>query len=1306
MRCSCRHLSALIMKVLFIQAILLSGAWLYADEQYSLQRLEVEDGLSQNMVYCICQDSHGFMWFGTQGGLNRYDGNTFKVFRYGSGRQLGNDGIMSMAEGPDGKLWVGTLQGLYIYDPRYEDFSPVFTDGIIRDISFSESGDAYVIYDDRTLLCFSPDMERKALKSFPDSYGGSFRRVCPDEEGNVWAACYNAGLFCRRSDGTEFFFTLSGSEEDMFTDVVLLDTENLLVGTMDRGVLRFNIRSRSFFPVEGLGPESVKFVHAILGDSCGRIWTGAENGLFIKDNKGVTHLTHISNNPFSLSDNAVFSLSEDCDGGIWVGTYFGGVNYYSQYLAQFKKYFPVPGSNELKGKNISEFLEASDGLIWVGTEDAGLHRLDPSDGKFENGFIPANNVHALSELDGKLWVGTYGKGLYILDTRTGISRNYLFSKRGLTQMEDNVYSIFRDMDGRTLIGTDGGLYEFIMSSGTLKGIAQGQIGGTVKDICQDFYGNIWVATAGQGLFRQDAESGEWENVYTEQNYFSCILEDQEHDLWFGTEGSGILHYDHAAESFDIACTTSDGMPDETVYMLLEDEQHNIWGSTNHGIFRRARKDGGIVVFDHKSGLTCDQYNFRSGIRTGDGLFYFGGVKGFVSFDPSRIIRPEGQSRIVFSRMLLKNREVDLRDKASPLKRSIVYGDRIVLSHDQSSFSIGFADLSYPLSGVRSYQYRMIGHDGNWYDVSRSRLITFSELPHGRYTLEIRANSYAEESAETNASIELQVLPPWYLTWWAYAVYAIALILFICLAFMLIMRVENKRNRDMLERMEMRKENELYNAKIDFFTHITHEIRTPLTLITAPMDEIMEKTGPDHPAYDDLSIVRKNSHRLLSLVNELLDFRKVEAGNVLPNFVHIDISSLTRDILERFRKEFETRNLELVASIPEKAEADVDVEIVTKILSNIILNACKYARTRISVGLEMSAEMFRIAISNDGERIPDDEAEHIFSPFVKLDRNIPGSGLGLPYARTLAATHGGSIYLDTSSDETCFVISMPLAQEASLSMETADDSPGPVRSSGESGTENREKILVVDDNEDFRAFLSRKIGQEYTVFTAADGKEARAILGVEMIDLVVADLMMPGMDGSNLCASIKEDINTSHIPVILVTARSDMETKIECIRKGADDFISKPFQTSYLMVRIENLLKTRKNLMNSLATSPDFTLDTIATSRKDEEFITRLRETIESRMEDPKLDVDVLAEAMNMSRATFYRKMKGFTDVSPNEFIRLCRLRKAAEMLARGDAPVNEIAYAVGFSSPSYFSRCFSRQFGVSPKDYSPHSQLS
>lgn len=1295
-----RTAAVLLVFLLYVTGELLSAA------PYSFRRIEVEDGLSQNMVYCIWQDRDGFLWFGTQDGLNRYDGTYLKTFRKSGDSALGNDGICSLVGDESGRLWVGTLDGLFVFEPRSEVFTRVTLggghrlSGIVRSIARTSDGDMVASVADTCLIRVNMSLEASLLPFELPDRDTRIRSVYADASGNVWAACWSSGLLRIRPDGSTESFRQESV--DMFSKVLPLGPDRLLVGTTDRGVLVFNIRSRKFSPFPLLSGGEIGFVHDIHIASDSRIWVGTEHGLFIRDEEGVSRQTHVPGDSYSLSDNAVFCITEDSLGGMWVGTYFGGVSYCAEYFSQFRKYFPVPGFNALKGKNISEFLEREDGRIYVGTEDAGLHLFDPVTGSFESVGIPSTNVHALSWIGGILHVGTYGGGLFAYDEKSKkCSRVELLSVGGSLR-DESVYSILEDLSGNVWVGTEGGLLVRRHGSSSFERVCEDMINSQVNDIHQDIDGAIWVATSVHGVFFRDSRSERWISLPFSPRFVTCILEDGMHDIWIGTEDSGIMRYERSSGRFCNMVTSNEGLPDNMVYKLLEDKGGNIWGSTNHGLFRFSPVDGQVTVFDHNAGLGGDQFNYKSGLCTSDGVFYFGGVKGFVGFSPDALVYPRGGASLVFTRFLLDGREVDYGGPDSPIDCAVTYSDRIVLHPGQKIFSIGFSDLNFPASKVRRYRYRLVGLDDAWIEASPSSLITISDLKPGSYRLELTALPIPGEDSELSLiSMPVKVMPPWYRSIWAFVCYAISLLLVAAFCIRRYSLGVRRRNAAVIEEMEHRKEKELYDSKIGFFTQITHEIRTPLTLITSPVTEIMQHTDKDSPIYEDLSIVKRNCDRLLSLVNELLDFRNVSEEAALPNFVHADMVSLTSSVLSDFNALTASRGLEVRCTLPAGLEADVDRAVYSKILSNIFTNACKHASSIITVELAADNDKFCLRVGNDGKLIPAGEDERIFDPFVKLDENIPGSGIGLPFARTLAATHGGSIFLDRSCTQTCFVVELPMHQEGAFVIGEAEKSHSAetVPVDAEPKDENSPRILIVDDNADFISFLSRKLSSEYDTLTASDGMEAQKILASENIDMVITDLMMPGLDGASLCSFVKGDLRTSHIPVIVVTAKSDERTRVKCTRQGADDFIAKPFSIDYLLVKITNLLHSRENLRRMFNASPEAEASTMASSPKDTEFLDRLTGLIEDNLEDPDFSVDSLADAFNMSRATFYRKMKGVASVSPNEFIKICRLKHAASLLQQKRWSVAEVSYMVGFNSPSYFSRCFVQQFGVSPKEY-------
>ena len=737
----------------------LTGDLMWA-QPYTLRSLQVEDGLSQNMVYCVIQDRDDYIWIGTQDGLNRYDGNSFKVYKKTDGSGLFNDGVCSLNEDHDGNIWVGTIAGLHIFNPSNETFrfvplrdisgNPI--DGLVRDIEFGPEGEAYVAIADTCLIRIGRDFTSRQISLGEKGRGINIRDLQTDSAGNLWIASYAGGLLELQGKDLDKIkqYPFKGKSGQMFTKVKPLDNETLLVGSVDYGVLKFHLRNKSFTNVDGMGAGDVNFVHDILVASDGRVWVGAENGVHISDPSGITRLVHTADISNPISDNAVFCLTEDIDGGVWIGTYFGGVNYYSPYSSLFQRFVPVPGENRLRGKNISEFCLAGDGSIWIGTEDAGLHRFYPDEGRFESGFLPAGNIHALKIIDNKLWVGSYGQGLFVLSQNGRNYRKYSLDSEGGGPGGNSAYSIFKDLSGTIWIGTERGLFQYNASADRFYRVAEDLIYSHVNDILQDFSGRLWFATMGQGVFRLDPETGIWLSLGDMDPYISCMLEDSAHDIWLGTEDSGIIYYNHKTGESERRWTEEDGLPNNMIYMLLEDNSGGIWGSTNHGLFHLTPNRDRVIRFDHRSGLTGDQFNFKSGMKAPDGTLYFGGVKGFVSFRPESFNYPPRPSKIVFSRFNIYNSEVKRWPK-----------DAIVLRPDQKMFSIGFADLDYSSFGIKTYQYRLLGQDKDWINIEQSHLISFSNLPSGRYRLEVRANPLNAAPGDPVKGLDIRIMPPWY-----------------------------------------------------------------------------------------------------------------------------------------------------------------------------------------------------------------------------------------------------------------------------------------------------------------------------------------------------------------------------------------------------------------------------------------------------------------------------------------------------------------------------------------------------------------
>lgn len=1287
---------------------------------YYFRSLQVEDGLSQNSVYAIFQDRQGYIWFGTQDGLNRYDGQTFKVFKKNTrdAQSLGNNTVTAIAEDQQGNLWVGTSDGAYLYDPRTEQFSRFDGEtttgeqvsGLVRDIQVDEQGDVWMAVFNKGVFRAAPSGE---LAYFDLTNGKSpapvwIRRIAFDTAGRVWIGTYHQGMYCldpERETVRQYLIhpeSVIGQDNDV-NDVFLLDAENLLVGTTSSGVQVFNLLTHSFTPLlERDHQGRPLYVRRISRSDNGELWIGTESGLYIyhPQTGQYENLRHINGDSFSITDNAIHSVYQDREGGMWLGTFFGGINYYIKPYSLFEKYYPVLGGNSIKGKSISEFCEV-DGHIWIGTEDAGLHRFDPDTKQFVNGFIPATNIHALMHDGGNLWVGSFTEGLFVIDLKTDRFKHYRNSSTAGSLLNNNIYAIYKDYTGTIWVGTMMGLCRYDRQTDSFVPVQDSLISTQVNDIVEDHHGILWFATIGGGLYAYNRSADTWKHYAmpisgdATSSKITCLLQDKQHRLWLGTEGAGFFRYDRKRDVFTDFYSEDNGLPNNVIYQLVEDLSGHIWGSTNNGLFKYEPKDSAITVYTHANGLLGDQFNYKSGFRSKDSKLYFGGIKGLVAFAPYAIWQNEVPPPVVINSIQLYNKE-------------IVGVQELEVPYDASLVSLSFAALSYVSPQRNQYAYMLEGKDREWIYTDYQSRVTYSNLPPGTYVFRVKASNSDGVWNNVGASMVIRVLPPFYRTGWAYFIY---FILFSLAAYLVTKYFVNRihaRNKQVLQAIERRKEKELYDTKIDFFTNITHEIRTPLSLIKAPLEEMMKQASPADMHWENLSIMERNTNRLLKLVNELLDFRKAEAKGLSVHFISVDAVFVIKDTLSRFIPLAKHNHIVLDFVLPQhEVLVDLDVEIFTKIVSNLIHNALKHAKRRIRVSVEEADGYIKLVIANDGECINHDLADKIFLPFFKLDEKSQGSGLGLAFSKSLTELHNGNLYLDQSATDTVFVLELPfhqgghLRQAHPLSESMADGCPQqqPTDVDELLRVDPKRTILLVEDNVEFQQFIAGQLQHDYRVLMAGHGEEAITVLNRKHVDIVICDIMMPIMDGITFCKYVKENLRFSHIPVILLTAKTGLQSKIDGLKTGADEYIDKPYSIDFLCARIENLLESRRKIREAYHSLPETAYETIAHSKADERFLRELVKVIHARLDEVDLDVDKLAASLNLSRASFYRKVKHISELTPNDFIRLVRLKKAAELLRAKEYRVSEIAYLVGFSSPSYFSKCFQKQFGVLPRDF-------
>lgn len=1313
----------------FLIGFIFSAVSNVTNSEYYFRNMAVEDGLSQNMVYSIMQDKTGFIWFGTLDGLNRYDGLRFKIFKRNNEdhSSIGSNKIISLLQDANEKIWVGTTAGIYIYDPHYENFSRFdkktdqgeSVNGLVRDLKVDAEGNIWMVVQDKGVFCLTIDekLVRYPLENM------NLRKMEFDYYGNVWVATYGRGLLSidpKSSEVHEFLIDEKKKKisENYINTILSVNSNYLLVGTVTRGVQKFNLKEKTFAPFLEKGHDGHPlFVRCMIKTKNQGLWIGTEEGIFIYDLKTMefVNLRHFHNDPFSISDNAIHSLYQDREGGIWIGTFFGGVSYFNDSFSHFEKYYPIIGKNSISGKSISEFCEDGEKNIWIGTEDAGLNKFNPATKVFTKSPVPSKNIHSLLYDNNKLWIGTFSDGLYIMNLLTQKVTSYKNSTSANSIKDDNIYSIYKDSSGKIWIGSMTGLQYYDQKADNFKRVREHQITSQVNDILEDYKGIVWFATIGDGLFSYDRFSDEWQHYSSQVDIADdsgksiiCLLQDKKNRLWIGTEGAGLCRFDPEKNSFSTVVTSNSGLPNDVIYKLIEDSNGYIWGSTNKGLFRLDSENLDVRIYTHSNGLLGDQFNYKSGFKGHDGKLYFGGVKGFVAFIPNNLKINEYIPPVVLNSFQVQNKEVSLTDEKKLLNKSITYANTINIPYHASIFSIGFAALSYIYPNGNRYAYKLEGRDNDWIEVDQTHQVNYSDLSPGHYVFKVKGANSDGVWNEEGISLKINILPPWYRTFWAYLFYFLMISALVYYSIHRYVQNAKHRNELLLEELENTKEKEIYEAKIEFFTQITHEIRTPLSLIKIPLEEVMKDMDKSDTNWENLIVMQRNVDRLLKLVNELMDFRKTEAQGLNLNFIHADVISLIRDVINEFKPSIDAKGISFSTFFSSDSfYADVDREIFTKILSNLFSNALKHSLHTIEVNFSYDEKNFELKISNDGDTIPDQFVDKIFDPFFKLNKNILGTGIGLALVKSLVELHKGIIYCNNSeADTTTFVMILPRNQEYMVKIE--EDYPreiehDDIESSVANPTVYSDKtvpiILAIDDNEEFLQFLTKQLSKKYRVIQGRNGLEALNIMDKENIDIVICDIMMPQMDGLEFCKMMKTDLKYSHIPIILLTAKTNLESKIDGLNYGADEYIEKPYSIDYLMARIENLLENRRKIREAFRNSPELAYQSITYSKTDEEFLQKLIDIIHKHLDAPDLDIDKLSQEMAMSRATLYRKIKNVSELSPNDFILLIRLNKAAELLKQKKYQINEIAYMVGFNSPNYFSKCFYKQFGVLPKDF-------
>ncbi len=1310
----------------------------------NFKHYRVEDGLSSNSVHTIIQDSQGFIWIGTEDGINRFDGYEFRHFRNiprDTTSIINNYVYVLYADSKD-RVWAGTEEGICIYNLHTNKFNPFTT----------TTSEGLQIKD-------------------------RIRQIISGGNDDIWISTYRQGVFCydhKTQELKNYFYEdrVRQKKELLTTNCIYKDSQGTLWASVNDGqyiIYKFNPTKDVFEPAfPWADPRMLRQLssHAILEDSFGVIWLGTwNNGLFALDKKGnlkghylhtanVDKILHIhsiteyepgklligSNDGLTsligspsmgykrevhlrepvLSNCFVYPIYKDREGGLWIGTYYGGINYASPNRNYFTGYVYNKYENSVSGSVISAFCEDADGNLWIGTDDGGLNYFNTKTEHFTaytpdkiKNSISYHNIHALC-LDGNdLWIGTYSGGLNVMNLTTHRFRYYYSNPADSTTLDsDNIYSLFKDSEGDIWVGTMSGINLYNRYTDSFRRmIAHDKI---TSDILQRG-DEIWFATIGEGLYCYNQLTTQWKHYTFDAHNLSSLISnsvislclDGQDRLWIGTN-SGLCYFVPETEAF---IKTSASFRSDAICNIFCEGEH-LWLTTTRGLIDYDPRTERHRLFTKGDGLTSEQFTTKSGIQTSSGKIYVGTTNGFNAFYPKQLVTNHHIPQIAITDFQLFNQSVRLDEYLQQDEKGQM---QITLPYNKNAFGFDYTALSFYAPEKNEYAFCLVGFDKKWNQVDKKRKATYTNIPPGVYYFKVKASNNDGLWNEEGVSIKIIITPPFWLTNWFIIIYFVLVVLALIGIYLYIKRYTERKNNAKIEKIKNEQEKEAYDSKINFFTSIAHEIRTPVSLIIGPLEQIIAKASllPEK-IREELTIIDRNSQRLLTLVNQLLDFRKIEQGTIQLTFSEQNIHELLLGVFDRFKPYVESKNIRFVYTCDNKdLVALVDAENLTKVVSNLLNNASKFTKDYMELALHSQnlTGQFEICVTDNGIGIPKDQQDNIFKPFFQVQgsKQQRGTGLGLHLVKSIVDGCQGSIEIESDLGQgTKFSVFLPLDETFGQASTTETD--GKVyweeylnedKPVDNEEPENRElqNLLIVEDNIEMIDFLKKNFSHKFRVIQAENGVEGLKMLEKNEIALIISDIMMPEMDGITFCNIVKNNFLWSHIPLILLTAKTNMASRIEALNIGADAYLEKPFSLAHLNAQVKNLLESREKLLRKFTDTPYTSLKSIAGNKMDEEFLVKVNDIIERNISNVDFTMEQLAEELCISSSGLFAKIKSLTSITPNKLLMLVRLKRATELLSENKYRINEVCYMVGFNNPSYFAKCFQKQYDILPKEF-------
>lgn len=1323
-------------------------------QDYPIKFLSTSDGLSNNSVITIYQDSNGFMWFGTNDGLNRYDGYSFKVYRnkFDDKNSLSFNTIYYIEGDSKKNIWVGGNNGVCVFEKEKSVFHPVeyvsnnnvtkTLNGIIHQIRSVSKELVLVASRDSGLLIFENGsfvgkpipLEAQNNKVTKNRYNATAIEDDPNNDCS-WIYVRNVGI-CKYGYHTKKLKVVSKLSMD--TKCMKLSADgNLWLGT-DEGLYLFNIKSKSlsknYF-------SNKCIVTNILIDKKKKIWASTDGcGVYrvIENGKKVIPFNSVNGKQL-IKSNSVFSFYEDVTGNKWIGTLRGGISMIGNSPKSFKIIrFNIDDNNPAENFVLS-FCEDEKKNLWIGTDGAGLKYWNRKSNTFTNYNTSASTNNKISsnfitsiirDNNNEIWLSTWAGGVNRINPLNNSISHFSCYNPYTKQIEKNIWFVYKDSKGNIWASAtnEGSLYffdrtknDFILFDKTIDNL---------QCLTETSDGKLWAGNY-TSLFAIEKQSGRYRKIVI-GNTIRSIHEDNDKNLWLGTQDGGLLLFNRKTNKFS-RLTTDDGLPSNTILRILEDKGGNLWMSTYNGICRFDKKRRTFRNFSVNDGLQSNQFSFNAGIKMSTGEFFFGGIYGFNSFYPEYIKEFNQKNNLLLTDFFVNN--LPIEESKNKLISEWDSGKikKVVLPYDQTTLSIGFVALDYNNADKINYAYKLVGWDDQWSYVDQIRKANYTRLAEGKYFFKVKTTNFRGGWNKEESLITIVVLPPWYRSWWAYSIY-----LFMGVGIIYTYIVYNK-NKEKLKykikiaELEGKKEKEIAEKQSSMFTYISHEFRTPLSLIINPLKKAIKqkRTGND-VSVSDLVIAHRNARRLLSLVDQLLLFRKAENDADELRMSVINVNNLCYEVFQCFVNQAKDKNIDYTFQIPEhNIEIIGDYEKIEISLFNLISNAFKYTPVggEISLMLAEKATNVVIKISDSGEGIAKNDLEAIFEKFKQVNSKAPvggssGFGIGLFIVKYFVEKHKGTVSCRSEIGKgSVFKLTFLKGQDhfEDLQISTvspkmsplveelmADDTDESIELPANAVSENelhkvmltdKRTLLIIDDNADIRNYLIRLFSDTHIIYSADNGEEGLKLTKKNMPDLVISDIAMNVMDGLELCRKIKENSSLSHIPVILLTASKNPETHLQGISDGADDYITKPFDDDLLVARVESLLKSRSNLRTYFLDSITLKENTQKVPAEYQEILKKCIDIIEANIHKRDFTIKNFATEMGMSHRTLYTKIKIISGQTLNAFIRSIRIRRAAMLMLTENMNIAQASVEVGFEDPKYFRQQFVKLFGMTPSEY-------